>query len=185
MHLHCCSIANASQAATAQLHAFQEDVAPPYVQLVFEQPGGFMAELQRDSLAGLKAAVLASHPEHTLGVVVLGLKSHVQRMDNQSMRQVRTQGAQRGGGAWPGTVRQRFWGWTEAKTARGGTSCNSAWEAAVAAAGPCSCPIGLACAKCLSWRAGLAEGLEAAARCQCCQQCSRWHMPADLKGWLE
>jgi hypothetical protein len=58
------------------------------VQLVFETPAAFLSELTRDSLAGLIAAVAAAHPDTTLGVLVLGLKSHVQRLDNQSMRQV-------------------------------------------------------------------------------------------------
>jgi hypothetical protein len=77
------------QAATTQLQSFIEDTAPPYVQLVFETPAAFFSELTRDSLAGLMAAVAAAHPDTTLGVLVLGLKSHVQRIDNQSMRQVR------------------------------------------------------------------------------------------------
>jgi hypothetical protein len=56
--------------------------------LVFETPAAFFTELTRDSLAGLVAAVAAAHADTTLGVLVLGLKSHVQRIDNQSMRQV-------------------------------------------------------------------------------------------------
>jgi hypothetical protein len=67
-----------------------EDAAPPYVQLVFETAAAFFGELTRDSLAGLMAAAAAAHPDTTLGVLVLGLKSHVQRIDNQSMRQVRS-----------------------------------------------------------------------------------------------
>ncbi|WIA12032.1 hypothetical protein OEZ85_012112 [Tetradesmus obliquus] len=73
-------------ASTTQLHSFPEDAAPPYVQLVFETPAAFFSELTRDSLAGLLAAAAAAHPNTTLGLLVLGLKSHVQRADNQSMR---------------------------------------------------------------------------------------------------
>jgi hypothetical protein len=58
------------------------------VQLVFETPAAFFSELTRDNLAGLMAAVAAAHPDTTLGVLVLGLKSHVQCIDNQSMLQV-------------------------------------------------------------------------------------------------
>jgi hypothetical protein len=32
--------------------------------------------------------VVVAYPDTTLGVVMLGLKSHVQRINNQSMRQV-------------------------------------------------------------------------------------------------
>lgn len=58
------------------------------MQLVFETPAAFFSELTRDSLAGLLAAAAAAHPNTTLGLLVLGLKSHVQRADNQSMRKV-------------------------------------------------------------------------------------------------
>ncbi|KAF8071170.1 hypothetical protein HT031_001252 [Scenedesmus sp. PABB004] len=82
--------AAAKTAGTARLEAFEEDgaAAPPFVQLVFEQPGPFLDELARDRLAGVVAAVGAAHPQGvTLGVAVLGLRGHVRRAEEQAGRQ--------------------------------------------------------------------------------------------------
>jgi hypothetical protein len=69
------------QAVTARVETFREDAsgAPPYVQLVFEQPGPFLAQLQSDNLSGVLAAARGAHPHTTLGLIVLGLKAHIRR----------------------------------------------------------------------------------------------------------
>lgn len=85
----CCHcVLNPTQASTSRVDEFVADVAPPYVQLVFREPSSFVSELQRNKLSGLFDSVQAAHPDCTLGVVVLGLKPYVQRLDNQQMRQV-------------------------------------------------------------------------------------------------
>lgn len=78
-----------SQATSSKLEHFVEDVDPPYVQLVFQEPKSFVDELQRDRLASVFSAVQAAHPNCTLGLIVVGLKPYVQKLDNQQMRQVR------------------------------------------------------------------------------------------------
>jgi hypothetical protein len=67
-----------------------EDVSPPYVQLVFQDAGVFLQQLQQDKMAGLCAAVCAAHTGCSLGVIVMSLKSHVNKLENQFLRQVST-----------------------------------------------------------------------------------------------
>jgi hypothetical protein len=60
-----------------------EDAAggPRYVQLVFDEPSVFLQQLAADSLAAVQAAVRSAHPDCSLGVIVMGLKSHIRRCD--------------------------------------------------------------------------------------------------------
>lgn len=78
-HTHCAPLL---QAVTARVSGFKEDVcgSPPYVALVWEAPGPFLAQLSGDGLAGVLGAVRGAHPPGcTLGLVVLGLRAHICR----------------------------------------------------------------------------------------------------------